>query len=148
MKVERALISFPPSSLNSGNEQRTTHEFNVVPPRPISWSFMLLCNNVKSRDTDGSSSDMTPMYPELVQNRWVGFSAPPSPSLDTEPGMNLDTSWWRPNNPSSSRTADPLYRNENNARPSYPKKAPIQPSTVRSLLDQFIPKRADSRWTQ
>jgi hypothetical protein len=96
---------------------------------------MLLCNNVRSRDTDGSSSDITPMYPELVQNRWVGFSAPPSPSLDTEPGMNLDTSWWRPNNPSSSRVADPLYRNENNARPSYPKTR--RPSS-RAQSDPFL----------
>lgn len=62
---------------------------------------------------------MTPICPELVQNRWVGLSAPPSPSLDTEPGMNLVTSWWRPNNPSSSRVTDPLYWNENNVRPSY-----------------------------
>lgn len=64
---------------------------------------------------------MIPMSPELVQNRWVGFSTPPSPSLDTEPGMNFDTSWWRPNNPSSSKLTDPLYWNENNARPTYPK---------------------------
>jgi hypothetical protein len=109
---------------------------------------MLLCNNVKSRDTEGSSSDTTPMYPEFVQNRWVGFSAPPSPSLDTEPGTNFDTSWWRPNNPSSSRVAVPLYWNENSARPSYPQNEGEHPAgrnEIPSVIDLFL-KKVDSRW--
>ena len=46
-----------------------TYVFSVVPPGPISWSFMLLCNSVRSSETEGSSSDMIPMSPELVQNR-------------------------------------------------------------------------------
>lgn len=145
---ERSLLAPDPSKLAKTRRGRT-HVFNVVPPGPISWSFMLLCSNVRSRETEGSSSDMIPMSPELVQNRWVGFSAPPSPSLDTEPGMNFDTSWWRPNTPSSSRVADPLYWNENNARPSYFRmRANVQRYLLESLPDRQTLKKADSRWTR
>jgi hypothetical protein len=99
--------------------RRWTHNSSVVPPKPTRCSFILLCNRVRSSDIEVSSSDIIPISPEFVQNRWVGFNNPPSPSLDMEPGMNFEMSWCRPNIPSSCKVVEPLYWNENNARPSY-----------------------------
>lgn len=65
----------PPSLLN---KQSTTYEFSMVSPKPISWLFILLSNNVKLRGTEGLSLYMAPMSPELVQNK---------------PGMNSGRDW-------------------------------------------------------